>query len=184
MFTPAIYKETFRRIIQAWGYHGFLQKKHLWHKTRHKFRAMIYAVTMPNFMLYYIHSLLQGHNHAMSCFPLAPTALSVLTLKSVYSLLYKICNKGMLCVAGTACTQRGFNAIVVHAMSVLHSWIIQGLCVPFWCLRTWPAYHTTPTKWCKQNDRSIFLIMPSIICQWRILFATFLTPLFMRFAKD
>ena len=26
MFTPAIYKETFRRTIQAWGYHGFLPK--------------------------------------------------------------------------------------------------------------------------------------------------------------
>ena len=27
MFTPAIFKETFRRSIKAWGYHGFLQKK-------------------------------------------------------------------------------------------------------------------------------------------------------------
>ena len=26
MFTPAIFKETFRRRIQAWGYHGFLPK--------------------------------------------------------------------------------------------------------------------------------------------------------------
>ena len=26
MFTPAIFKETFRRKIQAWGYHGFLPK--------------------------------------------------------------------------------------------------------------------------------------------------------------
>lgn len=26
MFTPAIFKETFRRTIQAWGYHGFLPK--------------------------------------------------------------------------------------------------------------------------------------------------------------
>ena len=27
MFTPAIFKETFRRSIKAWGYHGFLPKK-------------------------------------------------------------------------------------------------------------------------------------------------------------
>jgi hypothetical protein len=26
MFTPAIFKETFRRSIKAWGYHGFLPK--------------------------------------------------------------------------------------------------------------------------------------------------------------
>ena len=29
MFTPAIFKETFRRRIQAWGYHGFLPKPKL-----------------------------------------------------------------------------------------------------------------------------------------------------------
>ena len=27
MFTPGIFKETFRRSIKAWGYHGFLPKK-------------------------------------------------------------------------------------------------------------------------------------------------------------
>ena len=27
MFTPAIFRETFRRMIQAWGYHGFLPKQ-------------------------------------------------------------------------------------------------------------------------------------------------------------
>ena len=27
MFTPAIFKETFRRRIEAWGYHGFLPKR-------------------------------------------------------------------------------------------------------------------------------------------------------------
>ena len=26
MFTPAIFSESFRRTIQAWGYHGFLPK--------------------------------------------------------------------------------------------------------------------------------------------------------------
>lgn len=27
MFTPAIFKESFRRKIEAWGYHGFLPKR-------------------------------------------------------------------------------------------------------------------------------------------------------------
>ena len=29
MFTPAIFKETFRRTIKAWGYHGFIPKSNL-----------------------------------------------------------------------------------------------------------------------------------------------------------
>ena len=49
MFTPAIFTETFRRTIQAWGYHGFCRRPNcLLLKTERNHKATISAITMLN----------------------------------------------------------------------------------------------------------------------------------------
>jgi hypothetical protein len=124
MFTPAIFKEKFRRTIQAWGYHEFLPKSED-SSAQNKTKSQGDNVRDYHAQLY---KVLESFTRAgpqlcnVVTLPIGPTGSMCVDIVTCILFVIQDMQEGDL-------THPTFDDIVTLAMLVTRSWTIPMLCV-------------------------------------------------------